>query len=299
MIARILGSAAGGGVPQWNCLCSVCQAARRGDGQVIPRTQSSIAVSDDAGRWFLVNASPDLRQQIGLLGLPASSGLRSTPLAAVLLTDAEIDHTAGLLLLRESSEPIHVYSSGAVHDALTTGYPILPMLESYCGVVWTELRPGEPIPLPGSTLTVETFDAGGDRPLYVGSDGPEMGAVGMTFSERRTGRSLTYIPGLAHLDDAILARFSASDCVLVDGTFWRDDELIGLGIGRRNAADMGHLPIAPPKGTLSTLRNIGVRTVFVHINNSNPILVEESEERALVEAAGIEIAYDGMEIALS
>ncbi len=298
MKARILGSAAGGGVPQWNCLCPVCEAARRGDGDVVPRTQSSIAVSDGAGRWFLVNASPDLRQQLGSLALPPASGLRSTPIAAVLLTDAEIDHTAGLLLLRESSEPIHIYSSTSVREALTTGYPLLPMLESYSGVVWSELRPGVPTPLPDSNLTVETFDAGGDSPLYLGADAVHIGAVGITFREQGRGRSLTYVPGLARLDDDVLARFSASDCVLVDGTFWRDDELIGLGIGRRRAADMGHLPIAPPTGTLSALGGLGVRTILVHINNSNPILVEESEERALVEAAGIEVAYDGMEIEL-
>jgi pyrroloquinoline quinone biosynthesis protein B len=299
MKVRILGSAAGGGLPQWNCLCLVCRAARRADGSAIPRTQSSIAVSDGADRWLLVNASPDLRAQLTSLPLPEADGPRSTPVAGVLLTDAEIDHTAGLLLLRESGEELRVYSTAAVRSALSDGFPLLRMLGSYSGVAWTELKQDEPLQLPGSTLEVETFDVGGDAPLYVGENGAETSAVGLTFTDREGGQVLTYVPGLARLDEQILARFSASDCLLVDGTFWSADELVRLGIGRRRAEDMGHLPLAPPTGTLPTLGGLRTRTILVHINNTNPILLEGSPERATVEAAGVEVGYDGMEIELS
>jgi pyrroloquinoline quinone biosynthesis protein B len=299
MNVRILGSAAGGGLPQWNCLCPVCRAARAADGSAVPRTQSSIAVSAKGdGQWFLVNASPDLRAQLQTLPLPESGGPRSSPLAGVLLTDAEIDHTAGLLLLRESSVPLEVYSSSAVRDALSDGFPVLRILESYSGVGWTELVPGAPLELPGSTVEVEAFDVGGDAPLYLGPDADGVGAIGLTFTDRQSGTVLTYVPGLALLDEQIASRFAASDCVLVDGTFWEDDELIRLGVSTRRATQMGHAPISPPAGTLSSLSGLAARTILVHINNTNPILLSDSPERRAVEEVGIEIAYDGMEIEL-
>jgi pyrroloquinoline quinone biosynthesis protein B len=299
MNIRILGSAAGGGLPQWNCLCPVCRAARAADGSAVSRTQSSIAVSaNGGGQWFLVNASPDLRAQLATLPLPESGGPRSSPLAGILLTDAEIDHTAGLLLLRESSTPLRVYSSTTVRDALSDGFPVLRILESYSGVGWTELRPGTPLELGGSTVEVEAFDVGGDAPLYLGPDADGVGAIGLTFSDRRSGKVLTYVPGLGAVDDQITARLEASDCVLVDGTFWQDDELIRLGVSARRATEMGHLSISPPAGTLSLLSGLAARTILVHINNTNPILLADSSERRTVEGAGIEIAYDGMEIEL-
>src|SRR3954463_5301567 len=163
---RVLGSAAGGGFPQWTCRCPTCEAARAGI-EARPRTQSSIAIRGAEGPWLLANASPDLRQQ--LQGLPAgpTDGVRAAPVAGVLLTDAEIDHTAGLLLLRESSTPIRVYGGEQVRRALTDGYPVLRILEAYSGVEWCTVEPGTAAPLEGTTLEVESFGAGGDAPRYL------------------------------------------------------------------------------------------------------------------------------------
>jgi len=264
-----------------------------------PRTQSSLAVRGGDGPWFLVNASPDARQQLESLATPRNGGVRAPPVAGVLLTDAEIDHTAGLLLLRESTAPVRVYGDGGVERALTQGYPVLPILERYCGAEWRTLEPGRASPLEGSSLTVETFDAGGDAPRYLDGSGVELTASGFVFHDRVTGGVLTYVPGLARLDDGILARFAASDLVLVDGTFWRDDELARLGISTRGARDMGHLPLSGPGGTLEALAGLErPRKALVHINNTNPILLENSPEREEVTRAGVEVAYDGLEVEL-
>ena len=297
MRVRVLGSAAGGGSPQWNCRCEVCEAARAGE-RARPRTQSSLAVRGDEGPWFLVNASPDLRQQLetGLDAPARADGVRAPPFAGVLLTDAEIDHTAGLLLLRESTEPVRVFGAAGVERALRVGYPVLPMLERFCGAEWRTLEPDRVQPLHGSSLTVEPFAAGGDAPRYL--DG-ELEASGLVFRDRATGGVATYVPGLARLDDGVVARFAASDLVLVDGTFWRDDELARLGISDRTARDMGHVPLSGPGGTLEVLAGLErPRTVLVHINNTNPILLEDSPEREAVVRAGVEVAYDGLEVEL-
>ena len=289
MRVRILGSAAGGGYPQWNCHCRVCDAARAGEGAV-PRTQSSLAIRGEEGPWFLVNASPDLSRQLEALGALVD-GVRGPPVAGVLLTDAEIDHTAGLLLMRESAAPLRVYGDAGVERALRTGYPVLEMLERYCGAEWRTLEAG---PLDGSSLTVEPFPAGGDAPRYY--DG-ELEASGLVFTDG--GGTLTYVPGLARLDDGVIARLAASDVVLVDGTFWHDDDLARLGISERTARDMGHVPLAGPGGTLEVLAALErPRKVLVHINNTNPILLEDSPERAEVVRAGVEVAYDGLVVEL-
>jgi pyrroloquinoline quinone biosynthesis protein B len=288
---RVLGSAAGGGYPQWNCHCRVCDAARAGD-RAVPRTQSSLAIRGDDGPWFLVNASPDLRQQLETLGSGSLDGVRSPPIAGVLLTDAEIDHTAGLLLMRESATPIRVFGSAGVGRALREGYPVLTMLERYCGAEWQTLEPG---PLGGSSLEIEPFSAGGDAPRYL--EGVELEASGLVFSD--TGGSVTYVPGLARLDDGVVARLASSDVVFVDGTFWHDDDLARLGISERTARDMGHVPLAGPGGTLEVLAGLErPRKVLVHINNTNPILLEDSPEREEVVRTGVEVAYDGLEVDL-
>jgi pyrroloquinoline quinone biosynthesis protein B len=300
VLARVLGSAAGGGFPQWNCRCATCEAARTGAAR--PRTQSSLAVRGAEGPWFLANASPDLRQQLEGLRAgaePAPGGVRAAPAAGVLLTDAEIDHTAGLLLLRESSTPIRVYGSDAVRAALTDGYPLLRMLAGYAGVEWSTLPADRPLPLEGSSLEVEWFPAGGDPPLYLAGSGAEVEAGGLVFRDRRGGGVLTYLPGLARLDDDVLARLATSDVVLVDGTCWRDDELVRLGISARTARQMGHVPLSGPGGTLETLAALDrPRVILVHINNTNPILLERSPERDAVLAAGVEIGDDGLEVEL-
>jgi pyrroloquinoline quinone biosynthesis protein B len=293
MRVRILGSAAGGGFPQWNCRCPTCEAARSGG--AVPRTQSSIAIRGERGPWFLGNASPDLRQQLEQLPDEGEPGVRAAPVAAVLLTDAEIDHTAGLLLLRESSTPLRVYGSPAVRQALTDGYPLLRMLTEYSGVDWRTLEAGEAMALDDSSLEVERFGAGGDSPRYFAQADVE--ASGLTF--RDNGAVLTYLPGLARLDDDVMVRLGASDVVLVDGTCWRDDELARLGISDRTARQMGHVPLSGPDGSLQALQRLErPRVILVHINNTNPILLERSPERDAVAAAGIEIATDGLEIEL-
>jgi pyrroloquinoline quinone biosynthesis protein B len=294
---RVLGSAAGGGFPQWNCHCETCEAARAGV-RARPRTQSSLAIRGGQGPWFLVNASPDARQQLEALTPRQVDGVRAPPIAGVLLTDAEIDHTAGLLLLRESATPVRVFGDQGVEHALRRGYPVLPILERYCGAEWQTLAPERATPLEGSTLTVEPFPAGGDAPRYLGGSDVALQASGFVFRDGAGGAVVTYAPGLARLDDGMLARFATSDLVLVDGTFWRDDELPRLGISARSARDMGHLPLSGPGGTLEALARLrGPRKVLVHINNTNPILLEDSPEREAVRGAGVEVAYDGLEIA--
>ena len=297
MVVRILGSAAGGGYPQWNCNCRVCAAARNGNGRALPRTQSSIAVRADDGPWFLVNASPDLRQQLAELPVERSGDLRATPVAGIVLTDAEIDHTAGLLLLRESSVPLQVYSSEAVREALTDHYPVLTMLDRYCGVRWTRLDPGGQVVL-GDSLEVEAFPTGGDPPLYMNGAGEGMTSMGLTIRDRGSGGVLSYAPALDAIDDAVAARFRTSDYVFVDGTFWTGDELVSLGLAERDAHAMGHLPLSGPDGSLETLATLPGHTVLVHVNNTNPILLDDSEEHAIVRSTGIDVARDGMEMRL-
>jgi pyrroloquinoline quinone biosynthesis protein B len=281
---RVLGSAAGGGFPQWNCHCGTCEAARAGV-RARPRTQSSLAIRGGDGPWFLVNASPDARQQLETLTPGQVDGVRAPPIAGVLLTDAEIDHTAGLLLLRESTAPVRVFGDAGIERALRD--TLLRMLERFCGVDWQTLESGRARPLEGSSLVVESFEVGGDQ------------ASGFTFRDRASDGGVTYVPGLARLDDRVLTRFAASDLVLVDGTFWRDDELALLGISARSARDMGHVPLSGPGGTLEALAGLErPRKVLVHINNTNPILLEDSREREEILRAGVEVAYDGLEVDL-
>jgi pyrroloquinoline quinone biosynthesis protein B len=295
---RVLGSAAGGGFPQWNCRCETCEAARAGV-RARPRTQSSLAIRGREGPWFLVNASPDARQQLEALTPEQPDGVRAPPIAGVLLTDAEIDHTAGLLLLREAQAPVRVLGAPEVEQALRRGYPVLDILERYSGAEWQSLEAKQARPLEGSSLTVEPFEAGGDPPRYLDGSDVNPQAGGFVFRDEAGGGVVTYLPGLARLDDAILGRLAASDLVLVDGTFWRDDELARLGISARSARDMGHLPLSGPGGTLEALRRLErPRKVLVHINNTNPILLEDSPERDAVRGAGVEVAYDGLEVEL-
>jgi pyrroloquinoline quinone biosynthesis protein B len=269
---RVLGSAAGGGFPQWNCRCETCEAAREGL-RARPRTQ-----------------------QLETLTPRHVDGVRAPPIAGVLLTDAEIDHTAGLLLLRESATPVRVFGDAGVERALRGGYPVLAMLERYCGAEWQTLEPGRTQPLEGSSLAVEPFPVGGDAPRYADV---EVQASGYVFRDRASGGVVTYAPGLASLDADVLTRFAASDLVLVDGTFWRDDELARLGISARSARAMGHVPLSGPGGTLEALARLErPRKALVHINNTNPILLEDSPERDAVLRAGVEVAYDGLEVQL-
>lgn len=303
MHVRILGSAAGGGFPQWNCSCAGCQSVREARAGMPARTQSSIAVRATGGSWFLINASPDVRQQLERLRDGPLSSIRSSPIAGVLLSDAEIDHTTGLAILRESSEPLRVYSTDTVRWALTEGFPLLRVLEKYCGVDWNllELDASTMLGL-GETpiLDVEVFPLPGKPPKYMRQMAVSGNwTVGFTFRDPTSGGVVTYAPGLAELDEQLLERFESSDCILVDGTFWHDQELLTLGISARTAREMGHLPLSGPDGSLQRLAQLNrPRKVLVHINNTNPILIAGSEERRIVEAAGIEVGYDGLTIKL-
>ena len=304
MLLRILGSAAGGGFPQWNCYCGNCRAARAGDPRARPRSQSSLAVRAAGGPWFLVNASPDLRQQIESLHEEPQRAPRASPIAGVLLTDGEVDHAAGLILLRESSEPVRVYGTDAIRRALTEGYSVLPTLDAYAGVDWTPIEPGQRLtltPAGAPPLEVEVFEVPGHPPNYFRAAAAEQKGfvVGFTFRDAATGGVVTYAPALGGLSPELLARFESSDCILVDGTFWRDDELLALGAGTRTARAMGHLPLSGPGGLIEWLGGLRrPRKILVHINNTNPILIEGAPERRSVEAAGVEVAHDGMTIEL-
>jgi pyrroloquinoline quinone biosynthesis protein B len=292
---RIIGSAAGGGFPQWNCNCPVCAGAR--EGRATPRTQSSIVVRSGEDPWYLVNASPDLLRQLADLPTDRSAGMRSNPIAGVVLTDGEIDHTAGLLLLRESSAPLRVYSTAEVRAALTSEYPLLTMLERYCGVDWRPLEPGVATPLEGTTLTVETFPTGGDAPLYMG-DAPGPSAIGLTVRDSATAGTLVYVPAIEELDPTVSARLAEGDTVLADGTFFRHDDLVSLGLGERDSWAMGHAPLTGEGGTLEALAALEAEVALVHINNTNPMLLTDSPERSVVEEAGLVISEDGMEFDL-
>ena len=291
MRVRVLGSAAGGGFPQWNCSCAGCRAAR--EGAATPRTQSSIAV--EAGdRWFLVNASPDVRQQMtACRGLHPRDG-RATPLEAVLLTDAEIDHTLGLLLLREGTG-VTVHATAATEATLRRGTGFLTTLERYCPVRVVPVEPGVEVALT-EDLSYTAIDLPtGKEPRFaeVGSADDPGRVIGYRFRDRSTGGVVVYAPGVADLAPLRVACEGAS-AVLVDGTCFHDDELARLGLGRKRASDMGH--VAQDAGMLEWLEGLAVaQRVFVHINNSNPILLEDSPERAVVEKAGVEIGTDGLE----
>ncbi|MEM7580230.1 MAG: pyrroloquinoline quinone biosynthesis protein PqqB [Mastigocoleus sp.] len=315
MLVRILGSAAGGGFPQWNCNCAGCQSTRAGDRNASGRTQSSLAVRADDGSWFLVNASPDVRQQLEGLrdGKPLS--VRSSPIAGILLSDGEIDHTAGLMILRESDEPLQIYGTNAVRQGLTGGFSLLRVLKDYCGVNWVDIEPGSKVSLSNNLtnslnnndnsglnvngLEVEVFSLPSKPPKYMRSTSTVEGdwVVGFTF--RDSGSVVTYAPALSELSDSILERFDNSDCILVDGTCWQDNELLALGTSTRTARAMGHLPLSGESGSLTLLSKLSCkRKIFTHINNTNPILIANSPERQIVEKAGMEVAYDGLTIEL-
>ena len=299
MQIRILGSAAGGGFPQWNCNCAGCQSVRQGDDGVRQRTQSSLAVRGTSGDWFLVNASPDVRQQLEMLRDQTPNTIRSSPIAGVLLTDGEIDHTAGLTILRESNEPLQIYGTDTVRQALTEGFSLLQVLENYCGFKWSVVEPGSIMNL--GDLEIEAFSLPGTPPKYMRSRTLKESnwVVGFTFRDRATGGVATYAPALAELTSSIIDRLEKSDCILVDGTCWLNDELVKLGMSNRTALSMGHLPLSGENGSLQPLSQLSCKhKIFTHINNTNPILIERSPERQLVEAAGMEVAYDGLTIEL-
>ncbi len=300
----VLGSGAGGGFPQWNCNCPNCAGLRAGTIKARPRTQSSLAVSDGGVDWLLINASPDLRAQLEHCPLlqPARA-VRDTAIVAVLVVDAQIDHSTGLMTLREHTKRLPVYCTPSVHSDLTTGYPLLSVLEYYCGVEWRPIDAigGVPIEIPeipGISLL----------PIPLPSEAPpysprrhrpaEDDTIGLVLIDKASGRRCFYAPGLGEWNDRVLAEAERADCLLIDGTLWNDEELVDRGAAEKTGRDMGHLAQTGAGGILDRLAPLRGRKILIHINNTNPILDEDSPERARLDEIGIEVAYDGMEITL-
>lgn len=307
MRIRVLGSAAGGGFPQWNCGCGGCRRARAGDPAARPRTQSSLAVSADGERWALLNASPDLRAQIAANPPlhPAPGHGRHSPIAAVVLTNADVDHVAGLLSLRES-QPFALHATPRVLGVLEAN--------SLFRVLDPGRVPRRPMPLDAAValldaagvplgLTVEAFAVPGKVALYLEDPaaGPSFGSVPEDTVALRVcgpdGGGFFYVPGCAAVPRWLANHLTGAPLVFFDGTTWSEDEMIRTGTGTKTAGRMGHMPMSGPAGSLAALAPLGIaRRVYIHINNTNPVLLDDSPERTAVEAAGWTVAHDGMEI---
>jgi pyrroloquinoline quinone biosynthesis protein B len=305
--AVVLGSAAGGGFPQWNSNAPACRQARQKIGRAIARSQASLAVSANERDWFVLNASPDLRLQIEATPvLHPREGLRSSPISGVVVTGGDVDALAGLLHLRERHH-FSVYAPARVL-AVMAANPIFGVLAADC-VRRVELAPEQRVQLAGASgasgLAVIAFAVPAKVPLYLetsGQDPPlseDGDAVGLEVIDTETARSFFFIPGCAAMTDRLRNRLAGSALVFFDGTLWQDDEMIRLGVGSKTGRRMGHMSMRGDDGAIAAFRDLGVgRRIFIHINNSNPVLLEDSRERRLAEAAGWEIAYDGMEVRL-
>jgi pyrroloquinoline quinone biosynthesis protein B len=300
MRIQVLGVAAGGGFPQWNCACDLCARCRRGEGPE-PTTHAGIAVrGDGGGGWWLANATPDVLAQIeahpDLWPGPAA---RSTPITSVVLTDAEFDHTIGLLLLREGAS-LDVWATPAVLDILHDDFPVRRLVERYASFHWRELTPGEPAEVvPGVDVTPLAIS---DRcPRFSREPERPDAVVALRIEDRSSGGSALWSPQVGAWTDEIRDAVAGVDVAFVDGTFWVGDELSGAGAGTRGAAAMGHLPLSGPDGLAAhyaATGGDGVRRLLAHINNTNPILDPASPERAELAALGIEIAPSGTSLDL-
>ncbi|MDA0653791.1 MAG: pyrroloquinoline quinone biosynthesis protein PqqB [Proteobacteria bacterium] len=305
----VLGSAAGGGLPQWNCNCDLCRRARdKNDTAVTPRTQSSLAISKGNGEWFLLNASPDLRKQINdNPELQSSSGRRHSPITGVLLTNADVDHIAGLLNLRES-QPFVVYATSRVHSVLAANSVFNVLNPQF--VERKEFSLGVPIELTDRRgnpigITVDTFAVPGKVALYLEDpnaknfgSAPE-DTVALKVTDTSTGEYFCYVPGCASMPADLADRLRGAPLVFFDGTVWVDDEMKSTGTGVKTGSRMGHMHLSGEDGTIAAFADLDVkRKIFVHINNTNPVLADDSRERAFVEEAGWEIGFDGMRVTL-
>ncbi len=302
MKIRVLGAGAGGGFPQWNCNCHNCSRLRQGTLHGRARTQSSIAVSDDGDNWMLFNASPDIRTQLeNTPALHPRQGIRDSRIRAIILIDSQIDHTTGLLMLRESTQPLEIYCSEMVRQDLTTGFPVLTMLGHYCGVNH------HPVPLDGGSFTISGIEnlrfyshsLQSKAPPYSPHrhDPHDGDNIGVMVESLTTGKKLYYAPGLGAIEPHVQKALMEADCLLVDGTFWQEDEMARAGICQKLASEMGHLRQSGNGGMLEILQQSpAARKILIHINNTNPILDENSPERATLDALGVEVAHDGMEI---
>ncbi|HSB73803.1 MAG TPA: pyrroloquinoline quinone biosynthesis protein PqqB [Candidatus Methylomirabilis sp.] len=304
MRLHILGAAAGGGFPQWNCGCPNCQEVRTGSIRLTPRTQDSLTVSVDGERWFLLNASPEIGRQIESFPPLHPRGARHSPIQAILLTDGELDHCLGLFSLRES-HPLVIYSTERVWRGLVESNAIFRTLRRFPEqVTWRQLRLGVAEDLCGRDgtpggLSVVALPAPGKLPFHLEglmTPDPEDN-VGVWIRDQGSGRQAVYLPAVAHLDQDLRQALAGADCLFFDGTFWSSEELIRLELSSRRAEDMSHLPIGGPAGSLAGLSGVMTRRkIYTHINNTNPILPSDSPERRDAEKAGWEVAEDGLEV---
>ena len=306
MRITILGAAAGGGFPQWNCNCRNCAGVRAGTLRAKPRTQSSIFIRPDEGvDGVLFNASPDILEQIrSSATLQPARAQRDSAIAGVVLMDGQIDHATGLFMLRERGSPLPLWCTDPVEEDLRQGNPVLRVLGHFCGVK------RERIALDGAAFDVPAVNGLSLRALPLSSkaapysphrDNPAPGDnIGLLVSDRNKGTTLFYAPGLGEITPPVFDAMMGADCVMVDGTFWTDDEMVALGFSRKTARAIGHLPQSGPGGMMEWLAKLPARTrrMLIHINNTNPILDEDSPERAALTRAGIEVCEDGMEIVL-
>ena len=304
MQIRLLGTAAGGGVPQWNCNCPICREARLGSGRVQPRTQCSVAITADERHWFLVNASPDIRTQLEQFPAlqPPAERARGSAIEAILLTSADLDHTLGLLSVREG-EQLVVHATAAIERCLTEGISISPVLRDFCGLRWIEAAPQlSPLRLRDgaeSGLLYEMIPLPGGPPRFMrraGTAPNSANVAGYRISDKKTGGRALVLPGVARIDSKLRSLLAECDVLLFDGTFWSENEMSERGVGTLSASEMGHVPISGAQGSLKVLAELKLRhKIYIHINNTNPILVEDSGERAQVMAAGCAVGMDGMD----
>lgn len=303
MHIHVLGAGAGGGFPQWNCNCQNCDGVRKGTIKASRRTQSSICVSGDGVNWVLFNASPDVLKQIqDFPALQLGRAIRDTGIVGIVLIDAQIDHTTGLLMLREGTVKREIYCTDMVYQDLTTGNPLLKILGHYCGINHHQVE----------TDGQATFEVAGAAnlkftavalksaapPYSPHRNDPHPGdTIGVLIEDTTSGKKCFYAPGLGEIEPHLPPLMEQADCIMVDGTFWTDTEMIDLGLMTKTARSIGHNPQSGPEGMIEKLDAFKAeRKVLIHINNTNPILREDSAERAELTRHGIEVAYDGMDI---
>jgi pyrroloquinoline quinone biosynthesis protein B len=306
MQVRVLGSAAGGGFPQWNCGCDNCRSVRNGVPGLRARSQESVAVSADGQAWFLLNASPEIRAQIESFAGLHPRAARHSPIAGLVLTNGDLDHCLGLLSLRES-HPLRLYATRAVERGFREGNVLHRTLQRFPEQLsFRALELGKPEMLAladgsPSGLTLEAVPVAGKLPIHLEGRGAasDEDNIGLLIREPARAQTLAYFPAVASASAALSAAVAEATCLFFDGTFWSSDELPRAGLGDKRAEDMAHWPIGGANGSLSWLRGLrGPRRIFIHVNNTNPILRETSPEALQLTAAGVELAYDGMELAL-
>lgn len=302
MQIRVLGSAAGGGFPQWNCNCLNCSGLRQGNINAQMRTQSSIIVGNGSPDWALINASPDVLTQIKQTPvLQPARQIRDSGIAAVVLMDAQVDHVTGLMMLRERNSPLPIYATQQVFDDLTTGLPLVKTLSHYCTVDQRLIHPDQ------ANFSIPELTGIAFKPITLSSKAPPYSPhrhdphpgdnIGLLMTDLTNGKKAFYAPGLGMIEPQVEQAMREADVLLIDGTFWTDDEMISMGLSSKRAIDMGHLAQSGPGGMIEALASYSnKRRILIHINNTNPILREDSPQALQLKALGIEVAYDGMHI---